>query len=170
MQKRSGWGSTSLCLKVGIASAPQSRPGFGRRELRLGRFQLFCLGHKGYIPQASLLKTVRSHLGSTGATNPPIPLWGHQAWEIVPPPDSLRCGPTSTILHGGALIKWESGRQSFSGPRTLANSMWMCHRYSKIVTRISSTHFNCRQNGMCARSLGKLQPLVALPGVSGTST
>ena len=94
--------------------------------------------------------------------NPPTLLWGHQAWEIVPPPYPLRCGPTSTILHGGGP-RGDSGRipldeievGSSWGLQTLASSVWkrnralqtlansMRKRYwpTKIVIRASSTHF-----------------------------
>jgi hypothetical protein len=39
--------------------------------------------------------------------NPPTPLWGHQAWEIDPPPNPLRCGLTPTDLQGGGGRNWD---------------------------------------------------------------
>ncbi len=34
--------------------------------------------------------------------NPPPLLWGQQAWEMVPSPNPLRCGPTPRNLQGGS--------------------------------------------------------------------
>ena len=98
---------------------------------------------------------------------PPTPLWGHQAWEIVPPPNPLRCGPTPTDLQGEGGLNWDRdafkshlivrrdgfrsscGLQTLANSvckrhralQTLANSVWKRHRPTEIVIRASSTEF-----------------------------